>query len=317
MFSFIQYLHGLLEKLKKNKGLWFTTITVVSIIGILFCLYIITSMTSNVSEKVYNSMSDEYIARVDNHLGSKEFEYKTIVLALSQDKELLGFFEKGNDEGLTVFAKTLNESILKNSINNFKVLFHNPAKKDKILRSSINSVVNTKNSVYGIDTTADGIFNVYLKPLVKDEKVYGVIEIRESIHNYRKYFENLDDQYVFLLDKKMLPKLSVATKQGRYRDMNENYVVAQTFYDTKFSATIPEIEKEKFSELISQNYLIDGIYYRTYKTVTDINGVDIGIMVLGEIVDKENGFVNIADNMTKTVTMVSLGLVISIMLFMF
>ena len=38
---------------------------------------------------------------------------------------------------------------------------------------------------------------------------------------------------------------------------------------------------------------------------------------MGEQIEKNNGFVNIADNMIKSVTYVSLGLVISILLFMF
>ena len=34
MFSFIKFLQGFLQKIKRNKGLWFTTLAVLSIFGI-------------------------------------------------------------------------------------------------------------------------------------------------------------------------------------------------------------------------------------------------------------------------------------------
>ena len=53
------------------------------------------------------------------------------------------------------------------------------------------------------------------------------------------------------------------------------------------------------------------------KEVVDVNGVTIGYIIMAEKVQGSNGFVNIVDDMTKSVTLVSLGLVISILLFMF
>jgi hypothetical protein len=64
-------------------------------------------------------------------------------------------------------------------------------------------------------------------------------------------------------------------------------------------------------------YGTDDAYFRTYKKATDINGADIGLYVIGEGVEKNNGFVNIAEGMVNSVASVSLGLVTSILLFMF
>lgn len=317
MFSLIKYVQSLLERFKKNKALWFTTITAISILGILVSMYIITTITSDVSKKIYTSMSKEYNLRIDNFLVSKKSEFKKIVITLNQDQKLLDLIETNNDIEIKNYEKKINDTILQNGINNYKIEFYSTLNKDVIFRNSVNSVINSKNPVYGIDVTPEGVFNVFIQPLIKDDDVYGVIEVKESIHNYRKYFEGIDDEYVFLLDKKILPKLSINAKNGKYRDIIDEYTVAQTFYDTKFTASIAELSKEEYSQFIKEKFIIDGIYYRTYKTVSDVNGVDIGIIVMGELIDKENGFVNLTDNMTKTVTMVALGLVISIILFMF
>jgi len=317
MFSFIKYLQGLKERFQKNKGLWFTTITVVSILGIIFTMYIITTMTSNVSEKVYQSMSKSYKLNVTTLLDTKEEEFKKIALVLSENEQLLQAIEESKEEDLNKFETTLNTSFLKKSITNYKISLHSTGSNKAILRPSVISVLKSKNSIYGIEVMSDGVFNTYLHPLIKDDVVYGVIEIKESIHNYKKVFDSINDEYVFLLDKKMLSQLAIEAKNGKYRDMVDEYVVAQTFYDTKFTATIPEMGTKGLETMLRNNYVIDGVYYRTYKTINDINGAEIGIVVLGEYVDKEDGFVNLADNMTKTVTTVALGLVISIMLFMF
>lgn len=317
MFSLIKYLQGLKEKIQRNKGLWFTTITTISVIGIVITMYIIMSMTSNVSEKVYSSMSKKYHVEIDNFLENKKLEFQKVALTLAQNQQLLGEIESNNQQAINTFDKNFNDLLIKNGINNYKVVIYSIANKDELLRTSIVSVVKSKNSVYGFEVMSDGVFNVYLQPLIKDDQVYGVIEIKESIHNYRKHFEGLNDEYVFLLDKKMLSKISIDAKNGRYRDMIGDLTVEQTFYDTKFTASIQELEIDQFEQMKLQGYIIDNIYYRTYKNVVDINGANIGIILTGEIIDKEDGFVNLADNMTKTITTVALGLVISIMLFMF
>ena len=317
MFSFIKYLQGLKEGFQKNKGLWFTTITILSILGILVTMYIITTMTSNVSEKVYQSMSKEYRLELTTLLNAKEQEFKKVALVALENESLLKLIETNKEDQILSYTKNLNESLSKKSINNYKISFYALGSSQAILRPSIISVIKSKNSIYGIEVMSDGVFNTYLQPLIQNEEVYGVIEVKESIHNYKKSFDGLNSEYVFLLDKKMLSLISIDVKNGKYRDMNDVYTVAQTFYDSKFTATVPEITKDEFKNMIDNNYLISGVYYRTYKIIYDINGADIGIILLGEYVDNENGFVNLANDMTNTVTTVALGLVISIMLFMF
>jgi len=317
MLSLMNYLHELLLRFKKNKGLWFTTITTLAVFGIVIAMYIIMTMTSNVSEKVYQSMVKDYRIKVTTLFDSKELEFKKMISVIEENKPLLAQIEQNQEQEMLVSQKAINDSFGKKGINNYKVSFYSVANNKEIFRSSIISVIKSKNTIYGLEVMSDGVFNTYLQPLIKDGNVYGVIEVKESIHNYRKIFESLNDEYVFLLDKKMLSLISIDAKNGRYRDMINDYTVEQTFYDTKFTAMIKDIEKDEFKQMIHENYVISGIYYRTYKMITDINGATIGMVMLGEIIDKEDGFVNLADNMTKTVTTVALGLVISIMLFMF
>ena len=60
MFSFIKKLQELFNKVKQNKGLWFTSISIISISGIMIFMYIILTMTETVKNEVYTSITGSY-----------------------------------------------------------------------------------------------------------------------------------------------------------------------------------------------------------------------------------------------------------------
>ena len=68
MFSFIKALQNFFSNLKKKKGLWFTTLTVLSIIGISVSMYLLSNMTTSIAKEVYINMSSNYINNLDNKI---------------------------------------------------------------------------------------------------------------------------------------------------------------------------------------------------------------------------------------------------------
>ncbi len=314
MFTFIKRLQELLAQLKKNKGLWFTTLFVVSIVGIFVSMYIIMTMTDRVSEKVYQSMFDSYELKLNAKVENKQEEFKKIATVIQLDEFLLSALEVNNTMVTDKLKKSLNEEFLKNGFEGLSVDFVSAANKDKPLRNTLNTVLSSKRTLFGVEVLDNGVFFVYLVPLQKNESVYGVLEIKESVHTFKTQLTREGSQYLFLLDKKMLSSLSLEEKADKYKEVNENYVLKQVEYNTKFASTINEVDFEKIKQL---KYALDSNYFRVVKKITDINGVDIGLMVTGENIDASGGFVNIAGDMTNTVTTVTLGLVISIILFLF
>jgi len=314
MFTFIKRLQELLAQLKKNKGLWFTTIFVVSIIGIFVCMYVIMTMTDRVSEKVYQSMFDSYELKLNAKVENKHEEFKKIATVIQQDEVLLDTLKANNTIVTDKVKKSLNEEFLKNGFSGLSVDLVSATNKDKPLRNTLNTVLSSKRTLFGVEVLDNGVFFVYLVPLQKNEIVYGILEIKESVHTFKTQLTREGSQYLFLLDKKMLSSLSLEEKADKYKEVNENYVLKQVEYNTKFASTINEVDFEKIKQL---KYALDSNYFRVVKKITDINGVDIGLMVAGESIDASGGFVNIAGDMTNTVTTVALGLVISIILFLF
>lgn len=314
MFTFIKRLQELLAHLRKHKGLWFTTLFVISVIGIFISMYVIMTMTDRVSQKVYQSMFDSYELKLNTKIETKQEEFKKIAAVIAQDELLLSAIETNNVAVIEKFKKSLNEEFVKSGFTSLSVDFASVANKDKPLRNTLNTIISSKRTLFGAEVLDNGAFFVYLIPLQKNEVVYGVLEIKESVHAFKTELTKEGSQYLFLLDRKMLPILSLEEKTGKYKEINENYALKQDEYSTKFASTIGEVDFEAMKQL---KYALDGNYFRVVKKITDINGVDIGLMISGESIDVSGGFVNIAGDMTNTVTAVALGLVISIILFLF
>lgn len=317
MFSFIKMLQSFLRNLKKKKGLWFTTLSVISIIGISFSMYILMTMTQNVSKEVYVTMSETYETSLKNRINKKEENFKKIVASIYANNDFLTAMEQNNTNAVNSIVNSYNDNFLKAGFNEISMRFYSSSNQINQYRNSINSVITNKSKVFGIEVLNDGIFVILVEPILKGDDLIGVVEIKESIHTLKAEFEKDNSIFVFLLDEKMMGKLSLKAKTGKYRDVVNEYKVEEKKYDGNFYGKLIENGKEGFKKLEDVGYLVDDTYYKTYRKISDINGATIGLAILGEQVEGSGAFVNIVDKMTKTVTTVALGLVISILLFMF
>ncbi len=317
MFTLIKRIQEFISNLKKNKGLWFTTITTVSIIGIAICLTIIMTMTSGVSQKVYKSMAKTYELDIKSKIDNKRDEFQKMGIAIQQSGELVTALLNFDAAAIAGYKAKLNDALLQNGYTNFEVDIINTNTPEKNYRNIVNSVINTKKSFFGAEVLNTDIFYLFLEPLFSGDTVVGVVEIKESIHNLKTTFKNENKEFVFLLDKKMLPYLLPEAKSGFLKDVSQVYTIDQRRYDSKFALDISDMNEEDFVELFNKKYIIQGNFFRTVTKISDVNGVDIGIVIAGESTEEAGAFVNIADSMTNTVTTVALGLIISLILFLF
>lgn len=317
MFSFIKKLQELLSRLKKNKGLWFTSISVISITAIVIFMYIILNMTSSVKEEVYKSITTNYFKSLENILKDKKQKYIDISEAILTNTKVLEAMGQGDIVFLDKYTTTLNEIYAKNELKALSINFFPATDTTSALRDTITSAMRSKSQISGIEVQQEGVYITLIQPVLSGENFLGLIEIKQSIHSIKDEFEANNNNFVFLLDKKMFVRLSLQAKSGRYKDVIGDYAVYQQAYSSRFYSKIMETGPDLFAYERRIGYGTDDVYFRTYKKTTDINGADIGLYVIGEDVEKNSGFVNIAENMVSSVTSVSLGLVTAILLFMF
>ena len=316
MFSFIKAIQNLLSELKKKKGLWFTILTLLSISGISLSMYLLTSMTSNISQEVYANMSVTYKNNLDYKFEDKQKELRSIILGLKVNDTFKNNLD--NKQAIDLVIDTYNKTLVSAGLDSISLTYYSTVNQTNQYRNIINSVINRKISIFGIEVLSDGPNVVYIEPIISGESVVGVVEIKESLISIKKDFErNKQSIFVFLMQEKMMANLSIDAKNGRYRPVVDDLRVEEQKYDGSFFANVIEDGLDGFKELKDKGYIVNKEYFKTYKEILDVNGVTIGYALIGEQVQGIGGFVNIVDKMTKSVTMIALGLVISILLFMF
>ena len=317
MFSFFKFLQNSLKNIKQNKGLWFTILAVLSITGIFLSLYLLTHMTDNASKEVYNSISTTYQKNFKNKVGEKEREFNRIVLTVLANDNLITNIETNNLVAVQDEVTKYNENLKKSGSNSLNINFYPILTQVNQYRGSVNATINSRNKTFGLEVLLDGIYFVYLQPIIKNDTLIGVLELKEELHTLKADYSKENSIFLFMLEERMLNKLSIKARNGKYREVLEEMHVEEQKYDGQFFAKIIENGKELYKEMLEVGYSVDDQYFRSVQKVSDINGNVIGLVILGQTVADSGAFVNIVDRMTKMVTTVALGLVISILLFMF
>jgi hypothetical protein len=316
LFSFIKALQNFFSNLKKKKGLWFTTLTVLSIIGISVSMYLLSNMTTSIAKEVYINMSSTYINNLEDKIEDKKNEYKRIILGLQTNDT----FKDNLNNKLVIdsILENYNKNLSEMGFGQITLSFYSITNQINQYKNIVNTVISRKTSSFGFEVLGDGPNIVYLFPIIIDSSVVGVVEIKENIISLKNDIERSKQTiFLFLLQEKMMNNLSDDLKNRRYRLIVDGLRVEEQKYDSSLVSNTAEGGQEEIKELKNNGYLVNDVYFKTYKEVVDVNGVTIGYIIMAEKVHGSNGFVNIVDNMTKSVTLVSLGLVISILLFMF
>ena len=316
MFSFIKALQNFFSNLKKKKGLWFTTLTILSIIGISVSMYLLSNMTTSIAKEVYINMSSTYINNLEDKIEDKKNEYKRIILGLQTNDT----FKDNLNNKLVIdsILENYNKNLSEMGFGQITLSFYSITNQINQYKNIVNTVISRKTSSFGFEVLGDGPNIVYLFPIIIDSSVVGVVEIKENIISLKNDIERSKQTiFLFLLQEKMMNNLSDDLKNRRYRLIVDGLRVEEQKYDSSLVSNVAEGGQEEIKELKNNGYLVNDVYFKTYKEVVDVNGVTIGYIIMAEKVHGSNGFVNIVDNMTKSVTLVSLGLVISILLFMF
>lgn len=316
MFTFIKALQNFFSNLKKKKGLWFTTLTILSIIGISVSMYLLSNMTTSIAKEVYINMSSTYINNLEDKIEDKKNEYKRIILGLQTNDT----FKDNLNNKLVIdsILENYNKNLSEMGFGQITLSFYSITNQINQYKNIVNTVISRKASSFGFEVLGDGPNIVYLFPIIIDSSVVGVVEIKENIISLKNDIERSKQTiFLFLLQEKMMNNLSSDVKNGRYRLVVDGLRVEEQKYDSSLVSNVAEGGQEEIKELKNNGYLVNDVYFKTYKEVVDVNGVTIGYIIMAEKVQGSNGFVNIVDNMTKSVTLVSLGLMISILLFMF
>ena len=317
MFGFIKMIQQFIAKLHSNKRVWFTTIFFTATIGVILATYLLISTTNRVSSKVFAQQTKEYELRLKSLERLIQKKLAQLSIAFLQNEKLLNAIEANDQETLLQISNQYSSSITEDEQNSLSIKFYATQNRSEILRNSIIASIQTKNDIFGVEVVQDGVFYIYLKPIIKEEQVIGVIEVRQSIYALNGSFETINQEHVFLLDSKMLPLLALQVREGVYLPVGKNYLVNNKIYNSTTLGYISDVDYASLQKIASGDYILTKDYYLNGVVVRDTNGADIGLIVMGQNINQDGGFIDMAKNMTNQVVMIALGLIVSLLLFLF
>lgn len=317
MFGFIKMIQDFLSKLKNNKRLWFTSIFLIASLGVALSITFLIITTDSVSQEVYISQTKEFALKYKDLEKLKEKKLQKLATVLINDNSIIDKIEKNDAAGISQFQNELNVKIAQQDSNIMIFKFHSLSNNSEVLRNSIISTIQNKNSIFGVEVLFDGIFYVYLQPIIKNNNVIGVLEIKEDIYSIKESFDITNKQFAFLLDTKMIALISQQNKDGIYKEVGKSHLVNNTVHENNFVSSIASLDENALQNIINGEYVIGQEFFINGLLLRDTSGVDIGILVFGESVEKDGGFIKMANKMTNQVVSIALGLIVSLLLFMF
>ena len=316
MFSFVKFLQSVKVYMKQRKWLWFTALTAASAVGILSSMIFINSMTFNVAHKTYLEEHRLDTNLLDNFLVTRYETLLTVGNIVSIDPKIKNKIKSKSDKELVRYLETITNNINAKSTTPIKVKYYANTYKASGSQNDefAGLVMSSKQNISGIVSNKDGIRLIGITPVEDGNGTIGAIEISQSIHSLKIDFERLGKEFIFVLNKNQLVFLDIAHKTDTYHDIDDTYKISFHNYDSKFYQNLQRLNIE---EIIEEKYSANKNFYTTYDEAMDLNGRQIGLFFIGESSESSSSFVSITKNMINQITTVALGLVISLILFIF
>jgi hypothetical protein len=304
MFSFIKWFNSLIESAKRKKGLWFTLLTIVSLIGIFASLYFVNFLVSDVAQKTYENQKNQYVLAFKNKIFSQIEYTEAIASVISLNKDIGNDFFSDDENSSAVIAQKSEQ--ISQKINS--------ALGKKSVKISYQKVEKPNKSI-GIDVTKKGtVFKSSIPMIDKDGTIISVV-VTKDIDTLVEKYKKEHKEFVFFLNESSINKIDRDFKKSSYESFYDKFYVKKSAYNSVF---LEQLKKVGFDEKLEETGVVkDNRYFYVYQKVYDLDGDYIGIAIIAEEVKDDNSFVNLVKNLVNSVTMVALGLIVSMLLFLF
>jgi len=293
-----------MENAKKKKGLWFTLLTSFSLLGIFVSLYFVNFLVSDVAQKTYENQKDQYVLAFKSKIASQNEYTEALALAIAKNEDIANYFFS-LDENATKHIKQKSDQIA-DKINS--------ALGQKALAISYKEVTN-QTKVIGVDITKEGAVFKGQVPMIDNNGTITSIVIDKSIETLVQIYKRERKEFAFLLNESSIHKIDREVKKKLYESYHDKYYLKSSAYNKSFT---DELKNVDFSGKLEENgFIKDNKYFYVYQKVYDIDGDYAGLAFVADEIKDDNSFVNLVKNLVNSVTMVALGLIVSMLLFLF
>jgi len=320
MFSMILKLQAFLEKLKKRKALWFTTIAILSIFGIIGTLYYLNTMTHRATKNLYEATNLSYFYDLESKIADSLLNLEVVGTMLLANQEFVTAINvENNVTSIITKLNTMNADLQKIAKSDIVIELYTK-NFIKIASSSKNPILNTQpyesqglQRVIATNQVVSGIEyqdgQVFLRALYPTKN--GILEIKKSIDFLVDTYNANGKNFQILLDRDFLDMKKMqefkSQKVGNYE------ISVQSKVDNDFLSKLADLD---FDKIIADKYILTNEYFILVKPILSADGKKVGLFVLGESVLKENSLPKMTKKISSGLTTAALGLVVALLVLM-
>lgn len=306
MFSFIKWFEAKWQEIKKNKGLWFSILTVFSLFGIFISLYFVNYLVSDVAKKTYENQKKHYILESKVVLDCYNKNVLAIATAIARDTNVHLLFQSEDEnktQKLTAIAANYTQ-VFSQNLNSNDIFVHFTY-SDKLIDTKMRN---------GLIVNPEGLSFTASLPLAERENVRLGLQIDNDIAALKEHYNKEKKEFALLLNRGAYSQIDPKIRTKQYQNILESYYVDMQTFDSEF---IQDIKLANIKQLHKEGYIKDLNYFFVAKKAYSYDGQEIGLMIIGEKINEKNSFVNLIKNLVNSVTIVALGLIVSMILFLF
>ena len=333
MFSFFLNFHVYFEKLKKQKGIWFTMMTVASILGIVGSLYYMTSVTNRTAVRMYESTHEAYISNIDDTINTRVLYLQTVYSLLVNNTTFTNSFNNQTDaNGIANALRNASVIVNQNGDKNASgakssdVIFDfysdslvliassNPNQKITGAASDlkgISVVSKTKAPIAGLELQDGTVYIRYLTPLRAGGKDSGYLQLKTKFEFVAERYGKMKQsaQVIFLKDFMDMKKI----QDYKFQAVGKSLISVQANPDTSFLDALSQVD---YDELTKKQYVIDKGYFIAFEPLNDAAGSPVGAILVGEEIMKDGSLPKMAKGVSNGVTVAAIGLVVALLVLM-
>jgi hypothetical protein len=166
----------------------------------------------------------------------------------------------------------------------------------------------------GLIINPEGVSFTAALPLAERENVRLGLQIDNDIASLKNYYNKEKKEFALLLNRGAYSLIDPKIRSKQYQSVLDSYYVDMQIFDSEF---IQDIKQANLKQLLKEGYIKDLNYFFVAKKAYGYDGQEIGLMIIGEKINEKNSFVNLIKNLVNSVTIVALGLIVSMILFLF
>lgn len=320
MFALILKFQAIMEKLRQNKRLWFSTITVIAFLGIAGTLHYLNSTTQRTANNLYEATSGTYFQELDSKLLNAQHEVSILGTALMDNQPFLGMIaNQGNSVGNNQKLKQIADGINNVSKNQIALELY-----DKSGVKTASSIENMKFTAIAYDSKGlhkaittneftsaveyqDG--QVYIRAFFPTSN--GILEIKKSVDFLIDEYATSGKIFQVILDKDFLDMKRV--QEFGYKKIGKSEISVQSSTNDEFLTYLADVDLD---QLIEKKYLLSDEYFVMGKPILDTDGKRIGLFLISEDVLKENSLPKMTKSISTGITTAAMGLVVSLLILM-